>query len=85
MFDALIPENEITVEHDFVAWLLSIDGLRHPLLRNLPVILPPPPEIYALTAEEFPSLREALLIGKPTSTSIFYTISFHVYGHRRAG
>lgn len=85
MFDALIPENEITVEHDFVAWLLSIDGLRHPLLRNLPVILPPPPEIYALTAEEFSSLREALLVGKPPSTSIFYTISFHVYGHRRAG
>ncbi|KIK61545.1 hypothetical protein GYMLUDRAFT_563965 [Collybiopsis luxurians FD-317 M1] len=70
LFDALVP-GPITREHEFVSWLFSIDGLRHPLLRNLPVVLPPPPEIYVLSQGDLSSLREQYLGGKFCSCVAF--------------
>ncbi|KAJ3995359.1 Mus7/MMS22 family-domain-containing protein [Lentinula boryana] len=64
LFYALIPiPGQVTVEHEFLSWILTIDGLRHPLLRNLPVILPPHPEILAISEDTFVPLRDKLLTG----------------------
>ncbi|KAF9078116.1 Mus7/MMS22 family-domain-containing protein [Rhodocollybia butyracea] len=62
LFYALVP-GQVTIQHDFVSWLLSIDGLRHSLLRKLPVLLPPRPEIHTFSIEDFVSVREQLLGG----------------------
>ena len=64
--DALGP-TEITKEHDFMSWLISVDGGRHPLLKNLPVVLPRSPEIFTLTENEFLNLREQLLGSKSSN------------------
>ncbi|KAJ3984155.1 Mus7/MMS22 family-domain-containing protein [Lentinula detonsa] len=64
LFYALIPiQGQVTVEHEFLSWILTIDGLRHPLLRNLPVTLPPHPEILAISEDTFVPLRDKLLLG----------------------
>ncbi|KAJ3852450.1 Mus7/MMS22 family-domain-containing protein [Lentinula lateritia] len=62
LFDCLIPV-EVTVDHDFLSWIFSIDGLRHPLLRNLLVTLPPYPKILALSKNDFTTLRDKFLRG----------------------
>ncbi|KAJ4473730.1 Mus7/MMS22 family-domain-containing protein [Lentinula aciculospora] len=62
LFEALVP-GKVTVEHDFLSWLFSIDGLRHPLMKNLPVTLPPYPKILTLSKDDFISSREKLLRG----------------------
>ncbi|KAJ3760305.1 Mus7/MMS22 family-domain-containing protein [Lentinula raphanica] len=62
LFQTLIP-GEVTVEHEFLSWLISIDGLRHPLMRSLPVTLPPRPEILLISKDEFALLRDKLFKG----------------------
>ncbi|KAF8825931.1 hypothetical protein HHX47_DHR6000457 [Lentinula edodes] len=54
---------KVTVEHDFLSCIFSIDGLRHPLLRNLPVTLPPYPKILALSKNDFTTSRDKFLRG----------------------
>ncbi|KAH7873038.1 Mus7/MMS22 family-domain-containing protein [Lentinula edodes] len=62
LFNCLIPV-KVTVEHDFLSCIFSIDGLRHPLLRNLPVTLPPYPKILALSKNDFTTSRDKFLRG----------------------
>lgn len=66
LFNCLIPV-KVTVEHDFLSCIFSIDGLRHPLLRNLPVTLPPYPKILALSKNDFTTSRDKFLRGKRQS------------------
>ncbi|KAF5369216.1 hypothetical protein D9757_010043 [Collybiopsis confluens] len=57
LFDALVP-GPITKEHEFVALLFCIDGLRHPLLKG---ILPFPSKTFVLTADELRVKQEEFL------------------------
>ena len=50
----------ITLENEFVSLLFSIDGLRHPMFRNLPMHTEDEDEDFYLTRLDF-SLRRVVL------------------------
>ncbi|TDL22229.1 hypothetical protein BD410DRAFT_749010 [Rickenella mellea] len=62
----------VSLEHEYVSLLLSIDSLRHPMLCNLPVKRNAPNQEFELTKSEFIDLRLSILEG------IFTNISYHL-------
>ncbi|OBZ69025.1 hypothetical protein A0H81_11232 [Grifola frondosa] len=60
LFESLVP-SRVTLEHDYVSLLFSIDGLRHPLLHDIPCELPDNTIDYKLSAEDFSEKRLDIL------------------------
>lgn len=48
----------ITIEHRYVAWILTLDGFRHPLLKSIPRELS-----RVVSRDEFANLRLEILRG----------------------
>ncbi|KAK7015499.1 hypothetical protein VNI00_019114 [Paramarasmius palmivorus] len=59
LFHALVPD-EPTIQHQYVSFLLSADGLKHVLLKDLPVG-PGTSGNYELTAEDLQAKRVSLV------------------------
>ncbi|KAL5513076.1 hypothetical protein ACEPAH_3474 [Sanghuangporus vaninii] len=53
---------KVTMENEYLSTLLSVDGLRHPFLRELPVTRASEQE-YCLSRSDFLEKREALIAG----------------------
>ncbi|KAL5531552.1 hypothetical protein ACEPAG_4429 [Sanghuangporus baumii] len=53
----------VTMENEYLSTLLSVDGLRHPFLRELPVTRASEQEEYRLSRSDFLEKREALIAG----------------------
>jgi hypothetical protein len=64
-FRALVSDS-VTLENEYVSWLLSIDCLRHPLFAGATTVLPPRDATladYQFSAEQFLELRLPLIRG----------------------
>ena len=67
----------ITMENDYVSALLSVDGLRHPLLRGLPVTRRSEQEEFHMTRADFIDKRINFITGKyhmPDSDAGFFRL-----------
>lgn len=62
--------DRITIEHEYVSLLLSIDGIRHPLLRTIPFAPPPEGDDYNISEAEFVACRIAFLDGQSCESRI---------------
>ena len=67
----------VTIENKFISLMLSIDGLRHPLLRNLAVERAPERRDFELDRSRFVELRGEILRGQDISI-VFYFLNSHV-------
>ena len=55
---------KVTIEHDYVSLLLSMDGLRHALLSGIPVTRDPDSNDYELSKQQFLTLRPEIIASK---------------------
>lgn len=55
---------KVSLEHDYLAEMLSVDGMRHPLLRKIPCEPKPGTNEYAISAADFITLRSSILDGE---------------------
>jgi hypothetical protein len=60
LWESLVS-SEITIEHEYVSLVFSVDGLQHPLLRGVPCHLGPGEVDYDIPQQTFLDLRLQVL------------------------
>ena len=79
-FLALVSDS-LTLENEYVSWLLSIDCLRHPLFAGATTVLGPRDDAsadYQFSADKFLELRLPLIRGNVNKYgSLAYSDSVH--------
>lgn len=78
---------KITLENEYMSLLLSVDGMRHPMLRDLPVERTSETEDFHITRSQFADMRIAVMDGlsHDLSSVLYKLMKRHVLSHFRKG